>query len=262
MAIQKSTCFSVLLSVLSLSIISGCGGGSLSPTHTAASPADQSITAALVFNSSMIGQTWTFEDAYGDQTFIQIQAAPFCAFGICDGKSVVWVFTKTADRAYWDPGFASELWFYLHPEADGSWACIGFEWVENGSQKSAAITTLPGWNGKPYTIIPASSSAQDANTAYRADWQYGLSDSPIVTPDGSWVSTWTTYNRAESFTTPLTGSNQSLVSKQCEGGTSGGCDLVVETWHFCPGVGLCGISPASDTKGLPVDPKLAIVRVR
>jgi hypothetical protein len=259
MAIHKCIVFSVLLLSISLA---ACGG--ITPPQDNPTPRSipaTAITAAQVFNVSMIGQTWTFENGYGDQTFIQVQSAPFCAFGICDGKSVVWVFTKSNDRAYWDPGFASELWFYLHLEADGSWACIGFEWTENGTPKSASISLLPGWSGKPYTIVPSSSTAVAVNTAYRADWQTGLTDSAAVTPDGSWVSTWTTYSSAESFSSPLTGSVRTLVSKQCEGGNSGSCDLVVETWHFCPGVGLCGVTPASDAKGAVVHPKLTMVRV-
>jgi hypothetical protein len=58
------------------------------------------------------------------------------------------------------------------------------------------------------------------------------------------------------------GSVQSLVSTQSEGGTSGACDFIVEKWYACPGIGLCAITPSFALNVGPVDPKLAIVRVR
>jgi hypothetical protein len=86
--------------VLMLMVIAGCSGNSAAPV-----PAPVTITAGQVFNAAMIGQTWTFQNGYGDVSTIDIQAAAFCEAGICDGKSVVMHFAKTVcvhtgNRAY------------------------------------------------------------------------------------------------------------------------------------------------------------------
>lgn len=235
----------------------GCGGGSMKPVSVTQSAV--AITASQVFSTSMIGQTWTFVNGYGDHTFIAIEAAPFCVFGVCDGKSVTAHITKDNIRAWFDPGKAAELWFFLHLDSDGAWRSPGWEMIEDGVQKSGNFGLLAGWTGAPYTIIPASSTAAVVNTAYQGTVQDGLTVNLPTVVLSTWVSTWTTLAGTETITTPLTGTVTALKSKQCEGGISGACNFIVEDWAFCPGVGLCAINPTFGLNG-PLDPKLALVR--
>jgi len=251
----------IVILLMTLAIV-GCGGKTTNPvTPIIDNVKDSIITAIQVFNSTMIGQTWTFVNGYGDHTFIAIEAAPFCVFNICDGKTITMHFTKDNIRAYWDPGHDSVLWFYLHLDSDGAYRAIGWEMIQDGVSTSSNVTLLTGWTGAPYTIVPASSNAPAINTAYLGSLQNGLTTNPTMNPVSTWTSTWTTYTGVENVTTPLTGTVSSLLSKQCEGGTSGGCDLVVEYWHFCPNIGLCAINPIGGLTG-PVDPKIAIFRIK
>jgi hypothetical protein len=245
---------------LSLTIfVSGCGGGSMA-TPPVASQTPESITAAQVFNASMIGQTWTFVNGYGDHTFIAIESAPFCVFGVCDGKSATMHFTKDNARAYLCPGVQCELWFYLHLDSDNAWRSLGWEMIQDGVYTSSSISLLAGWTAAPYTIIPASSDSPAINTAYLGTRQDGLTTNSAVNVLLTWTAAWTTFSIVEDVTTPLTGKVRALRSKQCEGGTPGACDFIVELWYFCPNVGLCAITPSAGLNGA-LDPKLAIVRI-
>lgn len=225
------------------------------------------IHASDVFDETMIGQTWGFQNGYGDITVVKILPAQFCEFGICDGKSVIWDWTKFVCRAYWDQGICNaELReFVLHKELDGSWVCKGFQWFDGTSQRTAVITLLPGWTPTPYTYIPASTTSPALNTAYQSQWQFGYTDGPLSTIDGSWTSTWTTYSYTQQTFSPFSGLVNSMISEQCEGGASGACNGVWEKHHLCLGIGLCAVEPLRglDANGnfVAVDPNLTMVRI-
>ncbi len=254
--------FLILFALLLSLSLNACGG--ITPPSDNPIPRTipiQTITASQVFNTSMIGLTWTLVNGYGDHTFIAVETAPFCVFGVCDGKFITLHLTKDNPRAWFDPGVSAELWFFLHLDSDGAWRSPGWEEIENGIKHSVNISLLAGWIGTPYTIIPASSTTAAINTAYQGNVQDGLTVNPPTVPISTWVSTWTTFAGTESITTPLTGTMNALKSKQCEGGTSGACDFIVELWYFCPNVGICAITPVYGLNGL-LDPKLAMVLVQ
>lgn len=226
----------------------------------------QVVTADQVFNAGMINQVWTFQNAYGDQTTVVVLPAQLCEFGVCDEHSVTWFFSKDSPRPWWFPGTPfAELFLVLHQQPDTSWIALGFKWFDGTTQRSAAISTLPGWTGTPYTIIPASSDAPAVNTAYRANWNFGFEDITQIPYDGTWISTWTTYAFVEPTATPLTGMVNALIARKCDGGHSGQCDGAQELWHFCPGVGLCAVEPVTtfDANGnvVRLDPNLTLVRI-
>ena len=129
MATRNAALYSPLAAWIAVAVLlTGCGGrrATLRPAAaTVAAPVAVAktitITAAQVFDNSMIGQTWVFENGYGEQSTIEVQPAPACVAGVC-GENVVFHYTKSACRAYWQPGICgAELWFTLHREADGSW---------------------------------------------------------------------------------------------------------------------------------------------
>jgi hypothetical protein len=106
---------SVLLSLL----LTGCA---TSMTQNSVFPL--TMTASQVFTSSMVGETWTFQNSYGDITIIDIQAAPMTDY--VPTGCTVWHFSKTVARAYWSPGTPSaENWQIVCPAADGSSYAIG-----------------------------------------------------------------------------------------------------------------------------------------
>jgi hypothetical protein len=256
--LKKFVC--TTLSVLFLAFaLAGCGGGSIAPQPKP--PQAVTMTASQVFNRSMIGQTWTFQDTYGDTMWIEIQQANFCEAGICDGKSVLWHYTKSNARGYWQPGFdGAENWFILHEESDGSWRCVvnKVNMPVNGPFPSSPIATqdpLPvGQLPLPYVIVPAN-DLMSVHTSYTSWWEIGVLTDDLVTPNYPIMDIkWSTTSGVEKVTTPLTGTVDSLISEQFE-------NTVHEKWNFCPGVGLCAVTPYNDGR-TDLDPNLRMVRIK
>jgi len=227
MAIQKITCFSVLLSVLSLTILSGCGGGSMAPAQV---NAQNAVTSAEVFSN--IAQTWNFADGLGHH--MTIGASPVaCAFGSC-GDITVWHYTKDSCAGYWNPHTPEqcavatsldELYFVLRHDGDGAWRCIGFTYLDYTGAKWKVQISKRSNKAAPYTIIPASSSISDPNTAYDAliqslAFDADLTDFSAQTGGTAFSTTWRTDASAE---------GASLVSLQHEG-------CVTERWTFASGL--------------------------
>jgi hypothetical protein len=253
--------------VLMLMVIAGCSGNSAAPV-----PAPVTITAGQVFNASMIGQTWTFQNGYGDVSTIDIQAAAFCEAGICDGKSVVMHFAKTVCRSYWQPGVCgAELWFVIHLEADGSYRAIASKVkFPQGCPYSLCVPstapTLTTQNPQliagmplPYTVIPAKGmegQSATVKTAYTSFWQIGALTDDAVTPNFPVTQVpWSTTSRVQQITTPVTGPVKALMSEQREG-------LVHEIWYAVPGVGFVEFSPLDFGDGKGLDPLLTMKRIR
>jgi hypothetical protein len=248
-------------------LITGCAGRKARAGPVAA---PMTITSAEVFNLSMIGQTWVFENGYGEQSAIEVQTAPACVAGVC-GENVVFHYTKSACRAYWQPDICgAELWFTLHREADGSWRDLSSKIIfpagcpydlclphDARVVLTQNVLPIPG-RPLPYTIIPARGSSAEhetVRTEYKSHWQRGvLTDAP-VTPDYPVRNVkWSTAAWVETVTTPLTGKDpvNCLVSHQIE-------DKVEEHWCFAPGLGLVSVVPVRANK--PLDPRLAMKRI-
>jgi len=229
------------------------------------------LTAAQVFDRSMIGQTWVFENGYGEHTTIEVQAAPACVAGVC-GENAVFHYTKDACRAYWQLGnCGAALWFTLHHEADGSWRSLSSKIIFPGGcpydlcipHPARVVLTqnalpIPG-KPLPYTIIPASGSTAEhvaIRTEYKSHWQRGvLTDEPVKPDYPVRRVKWSTTTWVEAVTTPLTGKDpvNCLVSHQVE-------DKVEEHWCFAPGLGLVSVVSVRAYK--PLDPLLAMKRIR
>jgi hypothetical protein len=265
------------LSALSLILfLAGCTGHASKPASKSGpelnpTPASVTIHAGEVFDTAMIGQTWVFQNGYGDQTVINVQPAQFCEAGICDGKSVIWHYTKSPCRAYWQPGVCgAELWFVIHQEADGSWRSIaskinfpkGCPYSLCEPSTAATVATqnpqaIPGMP-LPYTVIPASGTSGQAyttKTAYISWWQIGvLTDDVVALNFPVTRVAWSTTSGVEQIDTPKTGAANALVSEQFE-------DTVHEKWWFAPGLGLVKVAPI-DQGHRRFDPKLVMLRVR
>ena len=206
-----------------LIVVIGCSGNSAAPA-----PAPVTITASQVFNASMIGQTWIFQNGFGDVSTIDIPADAFCEAGICDGKSVVMHFAKTVCRSYWQPGICgAELWFVIHVEADKSYRAIASK-VKFPARLSlftmhafyssnfdhSEPTAYPGMP-LPYTVIPATGTeGQDATveTAYTSFWQIGaLTDDAVAPNFPATQIPWSTTSGVQQINTPMTGTVKTVV---------------------------------------------------
>jgi hypothetical protein len=255
---MKSTFLALLF------ILVGCGGGSMATKPV-------TLTSAQVFNRSMIGQTWTFQNGYGDISTIDIQPAAQCEAGICDGQSVIWHFSKTVCRSYWQPGVCgAELWFVIHQEKDGSWRSIaskvsfpqGCPYALCTPSTAATLTTqnpqpiaeMP----LPYTVIPASGTSGISavvKTSYTSFWEIGvLSDDPVTPNFPVSQVPWSTGSGVEQITTPFTGTVNALLSEQFEG-------LVHEKWYAAPGVGFIEFQPLDEGDGKGMDPLVTMKRI-
>jgi hypothetical protein len=262
---MKSTMLVLLLALL----LVGCGGitppvtSDLQPRPTptpvpVTTPAPTPTPAPSVyFNSSMIGQKWTFVNGYGDHTFIDVQAAPAGS-----QAQVVWHYTKDNCRAYWNPGdCTSVLWFGITENPDRSWsatqflvtcdACIG-----SSTQGSATIKpTAPGG----YLVIPPPQAAfTTGNTGYVPCWQL---DVLSWVPDncniiGATPISWVTEGFMDNISTPAY-SGPVLVAKQAENCPD---TCTIELWYFAPNLGLVQVVQLQSSNVVD-DPSLAMQRI-
>jgi hypothetical protein len=257
---------------MGLALLCGCGNNSLRQTGTQPPPAI-TLSAAQVF-SPTVGQVWTFQNGYGDTTTIAIQAAPDPAACI-SGKNIVWHYSKSAARAYWQLGVAdAELDFVLHQEADGSWRSVAslISFPHScpycvGGWTSGTLDPLPmPGQPLPYLIVPGSATqghTDSLQTQYAASWdltQQTLACLPDPGP-GSAVP-WRTDAYVENVSTPAY-TGPAMVSEQWEGPcfpAQAGCNH--EKWYFAPNLGLVKVVPLDQGQGQDnVDPKLAIERI-
>lgn len=268
MAANSCTISTILLFAATLL---GCGGSnSPNPTQT------QTITASQVFSTQMIGQTWSFQNSYGDITTIDIQAAPVTDY-VPQGCTV-WHFAKTTIRAYWSPGTPNaENWQIVCPAADGSWYSIGnLVGFPSGCSYCAGPffetqDVQPTEPGKlPYIMVPASATSRQTATVSTNYANYIITGSTTAALTYDSVVTaqnrspffptvpWTTNATIEQIITPLY-SGPALANDQHEG-------IVNERWFFAPGLGLVEIQPVhggSDTDPETTDgANLTIKRVR
>lgn len=250
----------------------GCGGGLTSATE---------ITAAQVFTAAMVGQTWTFQNGYGDTTVIRIEQAPAEGAAGFTGNNVVFHYTKSNTRAYWNPGTPdAELWFVLHEQLDGSWSSTAS--LINFPESCGFCTDPPNWktltsnvrpvSGKPipYGIIPASASRVKilVDTAYQSYTLFDrpepdFSEVPLAQPSGNGPGTpWRNIFYVEDVATPVY-SGPAMVSEQWEGPCFptmlAGC--AHEKWYFAPGLGLVKVIPLNIGAGDNADPMLIMQRI-
>ena len=238
-------------------VLCGCGGRSSELT---------TITSERVFNIGMTGQTWTFQNGYGDKTFISLERPPLGAYPGCS----VWHYTKDNARAYWQPGVAgAELHFVLCQQVDGSW------------MSKAVLANLPpllltqnieqSGDGKiPYLIVPRSAAAGSVvsdDTSYISFILFGSMTWESVESSVEPTSiNWRTDSSIEFVSTPVY-SGPALVSEQWESYSGpcfppghGGC--AHEKWYFAPRIGLVRVVPIDIGAGTLADPNLAMVRIR
>lgn len=256
-------------------LLVGCGG-SVKP-HSS-SLALTTIKSADVFNTGMIGQTWTFHNGYGDTTTISIEPAPAVAAGF-GGNNVVFHFRKDNARAYWNPGTPdAELWFVLHQQADTSWtstaslisfpkSCIFCKNPPNWTSLTANVRPIDGMP-MPYGIIPA---AAKSDTKTMIDTMYDLhmafndaepdfADITLTQPTVAQVP-WRNNFYIEYEFLPIY-SGPVIASEQWEGPCfpvmQAGC--AHEIWYFAPGIGLVEIAPINLGAGDNADPQLTMYR--
>lgn len=208
--------------LLSLTIISGCGGGSMTPAPVTTQAA---ITSAQVFSNTP--QTWNFTDGFGHHMTIAISPVA-CAFGYC-GDITVWHYTKDSCAGYWNTRTPEqcavattldELYFVLRHDADGAWRCIGFTDVDYLGVKRKVQINTPQGQAPPYTIIPVSSAVSDPNTSYNAIIQTLAFDADLAD-----FSPAVGMNFSTTWRTDASAKNGDLISDQNEG-------CVKEYWAY------------------------------
>lgn len=211
---------------LLLSLI-GCGGDSQQITPQAiTSP----IAAAQVFSN--VAETWTFQNGFGDITWIDVMPQ-------ADGSSI-WHYRKNADRSYWMPGGQSaELYFFLAKDSSGAWystgghiiAPFGYPWDSTHVPQDFTYTVsgVPS-HPRPYLILADSGTVDDT-----------------VFPDvGLATARWTTKMYVQ---------DGFLISEQWEG------PCIHEKWWFKPGAGLWKVEPLDQGSCFDVDPRLNMQRI-
>jgi hypothetical protein len=243
------------LAVLLAGLI-GCGG-SIAPALISTASPTPAPAANVYFNSSMIGQTWTFVNGYGDHTFIDVQAAPAGS-----QAQVVWHYKKENCRAYWNPGdCTAELWFGISENPDGSWSATQFLLTCNGcvgKSTQASATIKPTDSGGYLVIPPQKNTFTTGNSAYVPCWQL---DSLSWVPNncnttGATSIPWVTNAYMDNISTPAY-SGPVLVSEQFENCPDVAC--VHEKWYFAPKLGLVKVEQIQSI--IIDDPQLAMVRM-
>lgn len=227
------------LFLLSLAIISGCGGikqpiGDPVPRTTPTPVPTSAITEAQVFTN--VAQTWNFVDGFTHHMTIAPNPTA-CAFGSC-GDISAWHYTKDSCEGYWNPRTPEqcavatsldELYFVLRLDPDGARRCIGFTYIDYLSHKWKVQILARAGQAPPYTIIPASSAIGDLDTAYDAIVQplafdADLADFSAINAGVNFSSPWRT-----DASTEMIGAVNTLVSLQHEG-------CVTERWNFANGL--------------------------
>jgi hypothetical protein len=231
-----------------LMLLIGCGGNVTKP------PAVQpnTIRASDVFNSSMVGQTWTFVNGLGDNTFITIEAPAPQLSSSC----VVFHYSKNRARAYWEPGSANaDLEFVLCPRSDGAWVSPASlmqgdtDLAGNPAPWSATsnVTIIPS-KDQAYVIIPASSTEGNKTQLITEFLNYNLNGTetfnsivgdPIATTR---TVTWRTDSYLQHTCVPFQNwCGDAMISEQwenCDSTWNGPQGCVHEKWYFAPKRGL------------------------
>ena len=231
----------------------------------------QTFTASQLFSTSMIGQTWVFQNGYGDITTVEVQAAPDDAAGT-HGSHIILHFTKNADRAYWGlniPG--AEDHFLLFQLPDGAWRGVadlpimpqGCPWCNGHTSATLNWHPVDGMP-IPYQIVPASVSS-DKVEKIPTEYHWWLLNDINTTDDitteqaqDMGLAKWETDFSIESVDTPIY-KGLAALSHQFEGSCgSVACDE--EKWYFAPNVGLVEIQPVAGPN--PADPNVTIKRIK
>jgi len=209
-------------------------------------PSPITLSAGQVFLNR--AETWTFQNGYGDLTWIDVMPQG-------DG-STIWHYTKNNPRAYWTPGARdAELWFNLAQVQGGAWYStgghikfpFGAPWDATPQDFSYTVSGDAG-KPRPYLIIPAIAS----NTPTVAvDTTF-----PDFAPNTPWkTETWVEWVETPRYT------GWAMVSKQSEGFCSPVAQCVVEKWYLGIGVGLVKVEQFFNGNPTLVDPLITMVRV-
>lgn len=258
---------SKVLCVVALCIAAAsCGGQNRplpqdTPTPRAfPTPTPLTITAGSVLNMGMIGQTWTFQNSFGDINTFEIQAVP-TQTACRGGNNLAIHMTKTIARTYWGLGAdKAEVWSVLHQNDDGSWRIItnlinfpvGCPWCTGAQGTSTPLVftgeifdNQPGMP-LPYLISPPSTSTSDHfinETRASATNDPGLIYNCTI-PAGTLTGPtdgeyWRTDFYLAQVSTPVY-SGTAIVSDQFESVCGH------ERWYFAPGLGIVEIDSPND----------------
>jgi hypothetical protein len=260
-----------LFLILSLTIISGCGGVTAPVTNEVQPPATPTPVPVATpaptptpapnayFNSSMIGQTWTFVNGYGDITTIAIET-PGSGSAVHLGD-VAWHYLPKGNcRAYWNPGDCNaELWFGLRENSDSSWSSfhqlvICSLCLPGHAEGTTDIVAQPGG----YLIVPAGPGV-NTNSGYQPYWQLDvLTWQSGINSNVPGTIPWRTASYMEDVVTPIY-SGPALVSEQSENCPDA---CVHEKWYFAKNIGLVKVEQlASGSVTDNADPNVYMSRI-
>lgn len=267
---------------LALLFLAGCGGGMAPSPVPVPQPTPITLAADQVFGNQMVGQRWTFKNAYGDLTWIDVESPaqaedevqaltgdPMSGNWLV-ASDIVFHYTKDGCRPYWQPGVCrAQLWFVLRQQ-QGEWVSIAslIDFPEPPSyadfhRLTADVTAVPGMP-TGYVIVPARGSQNPVSrvTAYLGYPAVEvLTFDSVLGPTPPSPTPWRTDAYVENVTTPVY-SGPALVSEQWEGPcfpAAAGC--AHEKWYFAPGLGLVKVAPLDAGTGRDdLDPKLTMTR--
>lgn len=258
---SKNLSLFLFLLIVSIFIL-GCGGRPQAPTFSITNP-----------YTPRVGEVWRFRDGYGNMMTITQEAAPSPA-ACRDGENIIWHFQKENAQSYWAVGVPeAELWFVLHKNADGSWrateSLIKFPescpWCEGATQFKWQVldndsTMQPGYEIVPPPLEPGQIVTFDSR-AVAAGGSDVPQDFSCIIPAGTvaHASDGAPF-RTDFYIQPDPESPFGLVavSNQKEA-CPGPCEH--EQWAFAQDIGLVRLTIV-DSGGIPVDPKLTMVRVQ
>lgn len=227
----------------------GCGG-IVAPKPVNPNPQNKPIVITSAEVNKNIAETWTFENARGELTWVDIIPV--------DENHTTWHYRKIATGAYWAPTTPqAELWFDMEKDSTGAWystggvvnepigcsVCVGPIIMQR-----YPVATKAGQN-RPYLIIPAD-SAQPVSTAIFDD-MFPIGNGLLNTAVNE---QWQTFTGTEFVSTPVY-TGMALISDQWEG------VCIHEKWWFAPGFGMVKVAPLFEGVCALDDPDETMVRI-
>lgn len=253
----KANAYAICMLLLFLFDLSGCGDPNPQFDCSGASHLAQSlpISGSLAHLFPMRdGMRWTFQNPItGDYTWFDFSAMQgrFGCSLYYDSFMMMHI-TKSAARAYWNPGADGEL-FQPEVQSDNEFWSPGFTYRHAGDWFTV---DLQGVGTLPYPYLPDVYSApQSLSAPYLLTASFGQSLGCLPINGHRPTVPWNTYWYVREVSTPIY-SGEAVASHQCEGVHSD----FEEVWLFAPYIGLVEID-ALRQWGKVQEPPLVIKRL-
>lgn len=229
----------LILAAVGIGIACGCGvnGASTCSAPQAAArslPVQAPITNFFPLTTLARERAhWTFlNSATGEYTWFDF--SPYDTFGYSNTSGALMHITKSADRAYWNPGLSAEVWQAESDDGKAIWSPGVIE------RRNSDFITYNMWSSgswEPYYYLPDTYTEPFFfESMYFAQGEKGQTSEPLSAIDDVYVWPWRIGIYTEHVATPAF-SGMAVVSHQCEGTH----DEYEEKWKFAPNLGLVEI---------------------